>query len=52
MQTDGNMEQKRSLLQKKINADVAKKHVLELRINEEFKALKKLEASIEKAIEA
>jgi|WetSurMetagenome_2_1015567.scaffolds.fasta_scaffold23839_1 hypothetical protein len=51
MRHDENLNRKLNVLQKKINEDVEKKHVLELRINDEFKALKKLEVSIEKGME-
>ena len=42
------LQRKHDLVKNKLNEDLAKKHALELRINNEFEELKKLEISIER----
>lgn len=42
------LETKLATLERKLNANVHQKQVLELRINEEFEKIKKMKASLEK----
>jgi hypothetical protein len=51
MKVDLSVEQKRDLLQKKLNKDLQNEHVLELRINQEFEDLKHLEVFLERQLE-
>ena len=50
MKADLSVEQKRDLLQKKLDKDLQNEHVLELRINQEFEDLKHLEVSLERQL--
>ena len=50
MKADLSVEQKRALLQKKLDKDLQNEHVLELRINQEFEDLKHLEVSLERQL--
>jgi len=43
------LEKKSAQLKKQLSRDLAKKHNLELKINEDFRALKQVEAAVEKA---
>jgi hypothetical protein len=51
MKADLSVEQKRDLLQKKIDKDLQNEYSLELRINKEFEDLKHLEVSLERQLE-
>ena len=45
------LEKKHDLLQNRLHENLQKKHALELRINQEFEELKRLEISLEKHCE-
>jgi hypothetical protein len=45
------LEKKRDLLQNRLYENLEKKHALELRINQEFEELRKLEISLERRSE-
>jgi hypothetical protein len=42
------LKKKQELLKNRLNKNLQKKHVLELRINQQFEKLKKVEISLEK----
>jgi len=51
MKADLSVEQKRDLLQKKLDKDLQNEHALELQITQEFEDLKHLEVSLERQLE-
>jgi hypothetical protein len=42
------LEEKLATLEKKLSANLQKKHILDLRINEQYEKIRKMEVSIEK----
>jgi hypothetical protein len=51
MKTQLSLEEKCDLLQNRLSENLQKKHTLELRINQEFEELKRLEISLERGFE-